>query len=66
MITTNIKKMKTKLFFCLLLLLSFQLTISYGQKPVKKITVSGSSAAIYGMRGSNGVIVIDLLKGPNK
>lgn len=33
--------MKTKLFFCLLLLLSFQPAISYGQKSGKKITVSG-------------------------
>ena len=33
--------MKTKLFFCLLLLLPFKLTISYGQKSGKKITVSG-------------------------
>jgi TonB-dependent SusC/RagA subfamily outer membrane receptor len=34
---------------------------------VKSIQVlKGSSAAIYGMRGSNGVIVINLLKGSDK
>lgn len=51
--------MKTKLFFCLLLLLSFQVGISYSQKSLKKITVSGYVKDGTDTPVANAIIIVD-------
>lgn len=51
--------MKTKLFFCLLLLLSFQVGISYSQKSLKKITVSGYVKDGTDAPVANAIIIVD-------